>query len=428
MCGRYALGIRAAFVRHQLEQQGLPVEDAPPDEEVRESFNFAPGYNGLVYRADVPDHGLRDGEAPQPEQPPQSSPCAQTETGEAPNSSPKEHGKDVKYHLKAMKWGLVPFWTKRSPDYGSMMRTINCRDDSLLENRGMWTSMKKYKRCIVVCQGFYEWLKKGPGGKEKVPHFVKRKDGQLMCFAGLWDCVKYENAEDALYTYSVITTDSNKQLKFLHDRMPVILDSGSQAMMSWLNPTSTAWTRELQILLKPYEGELECYPVIKDVGKVGNNSADFVIPIDSKENKNNIANFFANSKQSIKERQGEGDKNSDSGKPAGEEVKIVHETDERRITSDKKEGEDNAPIPVPAADKNSNIGVGHKRQHSAENMPSPKAPKVEPAPEKTTSPPLSKAKSGKGRSAISNGTVAKSESPKKTDNSSQRITSFFGKT
>lgn len=51
--------------------------------------------------------------------------------------------------------------------------------------------MKQKKRCIVVAQGFYEWLKKD-GGKTKIPHFVKRKDGQLMCFAGLWDCVKYE--------------------------------------------------------------------------------------------------------------------------------------------------------------------------------------------------------------------------------------------
>jgi putative SOS response-associated peptidase YedK len=51
--------------------------------------------------------------------------------------------------------------------------------------------MKKGKRCIVVCQGFYEWLKKN-NGKDKLPYFVKRKDGQLMCFAGLWDCVKYE--------------------------------------------------------------------------------------------------------------------------------------------------------------------------------------------------------------------------------------------
>lgn len=51
--------------------------------------------------------------------------------------------------------------------------------------------MKQRKRCIVVCQGFYEWLKK-EGSKNKIPHFVKRKDGQLLCFAGLWDCAKFE--------------------------------------------------------------------------------------------------------------------------------------------------------------------------------------------------------------------------------------------
>lgn len=85
----------------------------------------------------------------------------------------------------------MPFWTKRNPDYGTVMKTINARDDSLMGNGGMWTTMKKSKRCIIVAQGFYEWLKKN-GGKEKIPHYTKRKDGQLMCFAGLWDCVQYE--------------------------------------------------------------------------------------------------------------------------------------------------------------------------------------------------------------------------------------------
>jgi putative SOS response-associated peptidase YedK len=71
------------------------------------------------------------------------------------------------------------------------MKTINCRDDSLIEDRGMWTTMKRTKRCIIVAQGFYEWLKKN-NGKERLPHFTKRKDGQLMCFAGLYDYVQYE--------------------------------------------------------------------------------------------------------------------------------------------------------------------------------------------------------------------------------------------
>lgn len=178
-----------AFVQQRLQQQGMQVDSAPGDDEVRETYNFAPGYNGIVYCADSHNKShdtLREEEG-----------ADNATTEKATQENPQEdhdddNGKKTGYKLKSMRWGLIPFWTKRNPDYGSLMRTINCRDDSLIEDRGMWTSMKRKKRCIVVCQGFYEWLKKGPGGKEKVPHFVKRKDGELMCFAGLWDSVRYE--------------------------------------------------------------------------------------------------------------------------------------------------------------------------------------------------------------------------------------------
>ena len=100
--------------------------------------------------------------------------------------------KETKYKLQSMKWGLIPFWTKRNPDYGGLMKTINCRDDSLAQSGGMWTTMKARKRCIVIAQGFYEWLNKN-GGKDKIPHYIKRKDGQLMCMAGLWDMAQYES-------------------------------------------------------------------------------------------------------------------------------------------------------------------------------------------------------------------------------------------
>lgn len=96
-----------------------------------------------------------------------------------------------------------------------------------------------------------------------------------------------------LYTYTIITTSSNKQLNFLHDRMPVILDNGSKDLETWLDPKRTTWSKELQSLLKPFDGELEVYPVSKEVGKVGNNSPNFIIPVASSENKSNIANFFA---------------------------------------------------------------------------------------------------------------------------------------
>ncbi|EPS33378.1 hypothetical protein PDE_08340 [Penicillium oxalicum 114-2] len=389
MCGRYALGVRLAFIQQQLQERGMQVDEAPDDDEVRETYNFAPGNIGVVYRAEAPDakepseqgtdaHDKPQGNAPKDEE----QPSSQNE-GTTCQSHPK-------YKLQGMKWGLIPFWTKRQPDYGSMMRTINCRDDSLVENRGMWTTMKQRKRCLVICQGFYEWLKKGPGGKEKVPHFVRRKDGDLMCFAGLWDCVQYEGSDNKLYTYTVITTSSNSYLNFLHDRMPVILDYGSDEMRTWLDPNRKTWSSELQCILKPYQGDLECYPVSKDVGKVGNNSPDFIIPVDSKENKSNIANFFANAK-------------AKSASPKKETDTKVHEGTpelENAPRGVKREHSPEKPIPDDGDEAKS------KKIHQDHVGISPQK--------------------GRSRSATHNTPWRKSSGSKPTDGS-QRITSFFKK-
>jgi hypothetical protein len=78
--------------------------------------------------------------------------------------------------------------------------------------------------------------------------------------------------------------------------MPVILENGSEDIRTWLDPHRYTWNKELQSLLVPFQGELEVYPVSKDVGKVGNNSETFIIPVASSQNKNNIANFFAKGK------------------------------------------------------------------------------------------------------------------------------------
>ncbi|KAI1454487.1 DUF159-domain-containing protein [Annulohypoxylon moriforme] len=291
MCGRYSLALRPAQIRQMLQDNDMAVDEAPDDEgdeAPRQSYNFAPGYYGIVYRANAPDWGA--GPRRQHANASSENPIESHVQGEAVDDLSEPQS--VKYKLQSMKWGLIPFWTKRNPDYGSMMKTINCRDDSLAQSGGMWSTMKARKRCIVIAQGFYEWLKKG-GSKEKIPHYVKRKDGKLMCFAGLWDVVQYENDEQKHYTYTIITTNSNKQLNFLHDRMPVILENGSEDIRMWLDPKRHEWSKELQALLNPFEGELDVYPVSKDVGKVGNNSPTFIIPVDSKENKSNIANFFA---------------------------------------------------------------------------------------------------------------------------------------
>lgn len=389
---------RASQIRQMLQDDDMPVDysvdDHGPDAP-RQSYNFAPGYHGVVYRADTPDWGA------DPQDKPESSASHQ-----------------VKYRLQSMKWGLVPFWTKRSPDYQTLMRTINCRDDSLSTPGGMWASMKNKKRCIVVAQGFFEWLKTGP--KDKLPHFVKRKDGRLMCFAGLWDCVQYQQgpsltlpmtaraatladtahpgSDEKLYTYTIITTDSNKQLKFLHDRMPVIFSPGSDEIRQWVDPGRYEWSRELQSLLKPFEGELEVYPVNKDVGKVGNSSPSFIIPLNSKENKSNIANFFSN-------------------------AQVKNERNDAEVA-----GQDNFVVekePQSKNEDNESSKNGSKYETLESSTSASQEKRKVPPPTNSRSPPSKKMASEKAKISA---TKNEYKSPKKSTKApgSQKITSFFG--
>ena len=83
---------------------------------------------------------------------------------------------------------------------------------------------------------------------------------------------------EVLPSYCIVTTSSNAQLAFLHDRMPVLLDS-DEAIDRWLDwehvPTSAAMS-----LLQPAEAaSLVVYPVIPLVNKVGNDSPDCIAPV-----------------------------------------------------------------------------------------------------------------------------------------------------
>ena len=116
---------------------------------------------------------------------------------------PAEDGSPNDLVLQTMRWGLVPHWNKHED---KTLNTTNARREHLVEGGGMWQSIKGKRRCAVLCEGsvglilcmtrnglngtrYYEWLKKG---KERLPHFTKRKDGQLMLLAGLYDRAQLE--------------------------------------------------------------------------------------------------------------------------------------------------------------------------------------------------------------------------------------------
>lgn len=69
-------------------------------------------------------------------------------------------------------------------------------------------------RCLVPADGFYEWK---TINTKKFPYRITQPDGDLFCFAGLWD--------EPMNAFTIITTAANETMKLLHHRMPLILKS-----------------------------------------------------------------------------------------------------------------------------------------------------------------------------------------------------------
>ncbi len=77
----------------------MPVYDAPEDEDdhgPRQSFNFAPGYSGIVYRADTPDWGAG----------PRTHKKGEGEAGLEDDGPVEEiDATETRYKMQTMKWG-----------------------------------------------------------------------------------------------------------------------------------------------------------------------------------------------------------------------------------------------------------------------------------------------------------------------------------
>jgi hypothetical protein len=84
----------------------MPSEEAPSDDDVRHTYNFAPGSFGIVYRADVPDYGARR-EASQNDDNADEMKSPKKEHIKLEGSPVDQEPHQTKYKLQAMKWGTL---------------------------------------------------------------------------------------------------------------------------------------------------------------------------------------------------------------------------------------------------------------------------------------------------------------------------------
>jgi len=175
---------------------------------------------------------------------------------------------DAQRHFALMRWGLIPAWVKDPKGFSLL---INARAESVLDKPAFRNAMRR-RRCLIPADGFYEWRE--TGGRKQA-FFVRRKDGAPFAFAGLYETWTGPNGEE-LDTAAIVTTNANRTLSVIHDRMPVILPV--EAFDLWLDcakvdgPTATA------LMVPARDDAMEAYQVSPAVNRVANDTAALIAP------------------------------------------------------------------------------------------------------------------------------------------------------
>ena len=189
--------------------------------------------------------------------------------------------------IESMKWGIN---TGRIDNL-----LFNSRSDTI----NLYPFYKKYKRCIIIIDGYYEWKKITKGGNKlyRQPYFIslKEKDeNNLIYLAGLYtDEIDEDGFE--FKSASIITCNANKQIDDIHDRMPLIFKNFSEAE-KYLNDWNLSYFVKQTCNLN-----MEFYEVGDLVNDFKNISKDNILPLSQiKYNKkgNLLINHFFNKSNS----------------------------------------------------------------------------------------------------------------------------------
>ena len=208
MCGRFtvtAKDTKKIADRFQVElekalERNAAGEAPPPTAERVEEGGESAG--ALQRRADPGDPHVRS--SPDPEE------AAQGER-----------------EARLMRWGLVPRWAK---DLKVGYRMINAKAENLTSSRAYSPLVGKFRhRCLIVADGFYEWMVAEDPKQPRQPWRFTVDGGEPFAFAGLCTRKEWEDPEDRgfddgwLYSCTIVTTTPNELVAKVHDRMPAIL-------------------------------------------------------------------------------------------------------------------------------------------------------------------------------------------------------------
>jgi len=160
-----------------------------------------------------------------------------------------------------VRWGFIPGWVKDTANYPLM---INARSETAIGKASFKAAMR-HRRTLIPASGFYEWRRSGD--RKAQAYWVRPRHGGIVAFAGLYE--PWANAEGSeIDTGAILTTNASENLRFIHDRMPVVIDQ--KDFSRWLDCKSQE-PRHVADLMKPAPEDLfEAIPVSEKVNKFEN--------------------------------------------------------------------------------------------------------------------------------------------------------------
>jgi putative SOS response-associated peptidase YedK len=178
--------------------------------------------------------------------------------------------------VDTFRWGLVPFFAAGPKERGPL---INARAETAEAAPAFRASFER-RRCIVPADAFYEWRRHRDAATGRVnrsePFAVRRSDGSLLAFAGLWAIWRDPRTAERLYSCTILTGEPNEGVAELHHRMPIILEP--DAWDAWLAEDSPRPV--LRSLLRPLPAdEVVVYPVSPAVNNVRSEGPELLAPL-----------------------------------------------------------------------------------------------------------------------------------------------------
>ena len=167
-----------------------------------------------------------------------------------------------------VRWGLIPAWVKDPRGFSLL---VNARGESVLDKPAFRNAMKR-RRCLIPADGFYEWKNEG---KFRRPFYIRPRTGEPMALAGLWETWTGPNGEE-MDTAVIVTTQANRMLSALHDRMPVVVPP--EAFDFWLDCDNVDATSATALMMPAPDNALEMHEVSAAVNKAANDTPELIEP------------------------------------------------------------------------------------------------------------------------------------------------------